>query len=72
MSRIHYIDAMRGVMMALGIVLHSANVFCVNNTWEVHAPTTHWVFDVLSKCIHLFRMPVFFITAVFCADDIVP
>ncbi len=68
MSRIHYIDAMRGVMMALGIVLHSANIFSVNNSWEVHAPMTHWMFDVISDSIHVFRMPVFFITAGFFAQ----
>lgn len=68
MSRIHYIDAMRGMMMILGVVLHSANVFCANDSWEVHAPTTHWVFDVISKCIHVIRLPVFYITAGFFAQ----
>ena len=49
-KRIHSLDALRGIMMLLGILLHSS-IYCK--------------FNFLCDYIHSFRMPIFFIIAGF-------
>ena len=59
-------DALRGVMMLLGIVFHSAVSFLiypVQEFWPYKFSENHVFFDVLLTLIHLFRIPVFFIIA---------
>ena len=58
-SHIADLDAARGVLMLLGLVLHSADVYRVGR-WVVHDPSGNVAFDWLVTAIHLFRMPAFF------------
>lgn len=58
-SHIADLDAARGVLMLLGLVLHSADVYRVGR-WVVHDPSGNAAFDWLVTAIHLFRMPAFF------------
>jgi len=61
-SRLHYMDALRSVLMLLGVVLHSARPYD-SDAWQVkdqaHLPALDW----LVAGIHLFRMPAFFVVA---------
>ncbi len=60
-NRVHYLDAMRGVLMMLGVLLHSALVFSPQQTWLIHSENTTEVASFLVELIHIFRMPAFFI-----------
>lgn len=61
----HYdLDAMRSILMSLGIILHTANVFS-SNEWAVKNIETSPIFDSIIHLIHLFRMPAFFIISGF-------
>jgi glucans biosynthesis protein C len=65
LGRIHYMDAMRAVLMMLGIVLHSAQVFNPANGWVIHSAESFPLAGWLVEGITLFRMPAFFIVAGF-------
>ncbi|WP_299673400.1 acyltransferase family protein [uncultured Tenacibaculum sp.] len=68
-ERIHSLDALRAIMMLLGIVLHAAltyNVTNHGNAWSIKDPnTTHLFSDFLVLLIHSFRMQIFFVVAGF-------
>lgn len=64
--RYYALDALRGVMMMLGIVLH-ASIFYIANP-PLPMPTdahTSVVFDAIVLFVHSFRMPLFFVLAGF-------
>jgi glucans biosynthesis protein C len=64
------LDALRGFMMLLGIVLHAAMLYLASPPPAMPVPTdrNHSVmFDVLFDFIHSFRMPTFFLVAGFFA-----
>lgn len=64
------LDALRGCMMLLGIVLHSAMLYLASPPQAMPLPTdrnSSEVFDVLFDLIHSFRMPIFFLVAGFFA-----
>jgi hypothetical protein len=61
-SRLHYLDAMRSVLMLLGVVLHSARPYD-SREWQVKDVDTLPMLDGLVEAIHLFRMPAFFVVA---------
>ncbi len=71
MTRFHDLDALRGVAMLLGILLH-AGVFLVPvEFWPVHDPWA-WetapeanVYAWILSAIHGFRMPLFFLVSGF-------
>ena len=65
-NRLHYLDALRGMLMLLGLVLHSARPYD-SNTWRVNNPEVWPVLDQLVWSVHLFRMPAFFVVAGFFA-----
>ena len=68
-NKIYYedLDVARGVLMALGVVLHSANIFAPGAPAPVHSSAPHAAFLYLSEAIHLFRMPAFFaVSGFFC------
>lgn len=66
--RYYSLDALRGSMMMLGIMLHGS-------IWYISEPvqgnplpsdqSTSYVFDILFYFVHSFRMPIFFIMAGF-------
>lgn len=54
--------------MALGVLLHTANIYSPGSSWLVTDPQSHPFFGWLSGFIHVFRMPAFFwISGYFCA-----
>jgi len=63
--RIHGLDALRGVLMMLGVVVHTSLVYLpwgwVFSDWTATTPHLALVFD----SIHMFRMPAFFLLAGF-------
>jgi glucan biosynthesis protein C len=67
--RYHALDALRAVMMLLGLVLHSAINYISTPlpVWPYSDPQTSLGFDLLVFFIHVFRMPVFFVVAGFFA-----
>ncbi len=66
-TREHGLDALRGVLMLLGVALHSVGSYKPNpgNTW-FHDPFafSYWADFVLGS-IHTFRMPAFFVLSGF-------
>ena len=60
------LDALRGFMMMLGIVLHGAMLYLSNPPPAMPVPTDRnnaYVFDLIFHFIHDFRMPTFFVLA---------
>lgn len=68
--RYYGLDALRGGMMLLGIVLHAANLYLAAPPPVVPLPTDpnkSLAFDLVFHFIHAFRMPTFFVLAGFFA-----
>ena len=66
--RYYGLDALRGVMMMLGIVLHAANFYLAAPPPIFPIPSDRnnsLFFDLLFHFIHQFRMPTFFVLAGF-------
>ena len=66
-TRYHSLDALRGVMMLLGIYLHAAVAYSAYGNWPWKDGSTTGLFDVSLGLIHAFRMPVFYVLAGFFA-----
>jgi len=66
-GRIHSLDALRAIMMLLGVVLHSSETYNVGTSsiWPIDPSTTHVFQNYISAIIHVFRMPIFFLVAGF-------
>lgn len=64
-ERLYYMDAMRSILMLLGVVLHTANIYMTSASWAIHDTTSSEFFDWINYLIHLFRMPAFFIVSGF-------
>lgn len=65
--RVYYMDALRSVLMALGVVYHSSALYSVGQGWRLPEPAGHAAFTALSDFLHSFRMPAFFlISGYFC------
>ncbi len=65
-DRIYAFDALRAIMMLLGLVLHAGltySSFDYSSFWPIKDPVNHIGFDVLVAIIHFFRMPVFFLVS---------
>jgi len=66
-ERVYFLDAMRAVLMCLGIVLHAANVFSPSQDWLIYSDNTSQMAFHLGNIIHSFRMPAFFeVSGYFC------
>ena len=66
--RYYGLDALRGGMMMLGIVLHGATFYLVAPPATMPIPTDRnhaYAFDLVFHFIHSFRMPTFFVLAGF-------
>lgn len=59
-TRNYSLDAARGILMMLGVLLHTANIYSVGGGWIVSDREHSQVFDTISSFIHVFRMPAFF------------
>ncbi len=70
-ERLHGLDALRAVMMLLGLVLHSMVSYgplqSMGDMWPFLDIRTSPLADLALVYIHTFRMPVFFVTAGFFA-----
>lgn len=67
-GRVYSLDALRAIMMLLGLVIHtvvSYTVIDMGTAWPLKAKQTGIFFDVLLFWVHFFRMPVFFVAAGF-------
>lgn len=65
-ARLHYLDAMRSVLMLLGLVIHSARPYDTH-PWRVKDVQHLPLLDGIVWTLHLFRMPAFFVIAGFFA-----
>lgn len=66
--RYYSLDALRGIMMMLGIVLHGSQWYVTEPPGGLPVPldtSSSYVFDVILHFIHSFRMPLFFVLAGF-------
>ena len=66
-ERIHSMDALRAIMMMLGIVLHSTEPYSLGDDsfWPKDPEATHLSLNYIFSLVHLFRMPIFFLIAGF-------
>ena len=67
-ERLHALDGLRAVMMLLGLVLHSLDSYTVTDlggAWPFKDAATSAIADNITRFIHVFRMPVFFVLAGF-------
>lgn len=65
-ERVYALDALRAIMMLLGIVIHASITYGSINygtSWTLKDPNNSLVFDIVVGLIHAFRMPVFFVAA---------
>lgn len=65
-ERIYALDALRAIMMLLGILLHAGITYGIGDYaafWPIKDKDNSILFDVVVAIIHHFRMPVFFVTA---------
>ena len=61
-ERIHGLDALRGVLMMLGVLLHCALPYISGSDW----PFVDWTatspnLSLVTDGVHTFRMPAFFL-----------
>lgn len=65
-GRVYGLDALRSIMMLLGLVIHTALTYGSMDygiAWSLKDPNNSFAFDVVVLLIHAFRMPVFFVAA---------
>lgn len=63
--RFYYMDALRSILMTMGVFYHAAAVYTPGPTWRVPTDDAHVVFEWIAGAIHSFRMPAFFVIAGF-------
>ena len=64
--RYYSLDALRGIMMMLGVVIHGSAWYMSEPLYGSSAdPSTSYLFDIVVLFIHSFRMQLFFILAGF-------
>ncbi|MFT7244505.1 MAG: glucan biosynthesis protein C [Candidatus Azotimanducaceae bacterium] len=66
--RYYSLDALRGIMMMLGIVLHASQWYVTEPPGGLPVPldtSRSYLFDITLHFIHSFRMPLFFVLAGF-------
>ena len=72
-SRYHGLDALRGIAMVLGIVLHAALPYIPgipSSVWPSDSSSSYLI-KIIFEFIHMWRMPLFFILAGFFANLII-
>lgn len=62
-SRISYIDALRAVLMLLGVVIHAAQIYNPEKSWLIYSVQSNVFFEKIIDAISSFRMPAFFIVS---------
>src|SRR5690606_39842649 len=61
--RLHELDAMRSVLMLLGVVLHAINPYGLDGSWLIADASRSPLLEAIAIAIHAFRMPAFFVVA---------
>lgn len=64
-QRYYYLDSMRSILMVLGVVLHSAQIYNPKQSWAIYSENTIPLAGYLVSFINTFRMPTFFVIAGF-------
>ncbi|OGT80365.1 MAG: hypothetical protein A3H91_05140 [Gammaproteobacteria bacterium RIFCSPLOWO2_02_FULL_61_13] len=64
-ERFHSLDTLRGLLMTLGIVLHTARVYDGSGSWRISDFKGDPAFTLIVHAIHLYRMPTFFVLSGF-------
>jgi glucan biosynthesis protein C len=65
-TRIHGLDALRGVLMMLGILIHCSLAYMPHTGWPfVDWTATSWNLNLVTDGVHMFRMPAFFLLSGF-------
>ncbi|QJR81989.1 acyltransferase family protein [Alteromonas pelagimontana] len=64
-ARIYYLDSMRAILMVLGVVIHSAQIYSTKHALPIVNGETSVFMSYLIDTIHLFRMPAFFVVSGF-------
>jgi len=62
-NRLFYLDAMRGILMMLGVVLHSAQLFSPERSWLLYHTESSPFAGAVASVLHVFRMPAFFVVS---------
>jgi glucan biosynthesis protein C len=62
-GRLHHLDALRCVLMLLGIPYHASLIYAPGKEWRISSPDSDPAFAVLAELLHSFRMPAFFLLA---------
>ena len=62
-GRVHFMDSLRGVLMALGVAIHAAMAYDTGRHWVVSDPSGSQAFGIVVTVIHLYRMPLFFLVS---------
>jgi peptidoglycan/LPS O-acetylase OafA/YrhL len=58
-------DLLRGLLMLLGVVLHTLAIFSIESNWKISSPEKVSYAGFIIDIIHFFRMPAFFIISGF-------
>lgn len=64
-ERIYYLDALRGILMMGGVLLHAGYVASSGHTWLVSGSGGSIAAYFMVEIIHYFRMPAFFVVSGF-------
>lgn len=64
-NRYHGLDLARAVFMLLGVVFHTACIYCTDSSWRVTNTETNYIFNYIKSFIHHFRMESFYMMAGF-------
>ena len=62
-ERLYFMDSMRAILMMLGVVLHSAQVFNPEQSWVIYSNNTDSIMTYIVNIIAIFRMPAFFVVS---------
>lgn len=64
-TRYYFMDSMRAVLMTLGIVLHTAQIYNPTQTWLIYNTKSSSIANYLVEILTVFRMPAFFVVSGF-------
>ena len=74
-QRIHSLDAMRAILMLLGVYFHLSLAYVTfgdgSEGWVKDPNSTSPIFDLLFNVLHYFRMHGFFMIAVTRMEDMI-
>ena len=62
-ERLYFMDSMRAILMMLGVVLHSSQVFNSSQSWLIYSDRNSDLMAWLIGFISTFRMPAFFVVS---------